>query len=313
METSYYIKVPVFATNVMRGQAELFDDMANYEQMVDTIVNKISAYRGTATSFRNKNKTKEFVIKDLSASSHTLVDRPCLLVRISAYSTNLLDGYFESNEKITFGSGDKVGSDNYFMLLCPMIAGIDSSMYTRYFLVLVYEDPNKDDEELLWITKYVMRKILGVPIRSMKLQSLLEELKKIHKVPELKVNFFSMSNSEDMVDAKYRSYVVENKVRRTRILSFKDMPADTVIDLIEDDKMEEDYQSKSIKWSIGKKDYKISQQLQEAKQAFSTTVEKIFNEKIPIPKADLDKIYEPNFIVEKLNIVLGKYMYEEFE
>lgn len=315
MATSYCIKVPVFVTKTKDSKnKELFGVDNDYTQMVYAVESKVSSYnlQTKYTPFGNKNKTKEFVVKNLSATRHTLAERPCLLVRISAYSTNLLDGYFEGSKKITFDSKDKIGSDNYFMLLFPMITGIESSKYDRYFLVLVYEDPHKDDEELLLIIRYVMRKILGMPIRNIKLSSVLEDLKNARNIPELEIRFTGMSNVEDEVEAKYKDYIVENKLHTTKKTSFRNMPADMLVDMINNTDEVNQYQNQSMKWTIGKKEYKISrQQIDEVKQKIQTTVEKIFNERVSITETELNKIYDPDFVIEKLQVVLQEYLCEE--
>lgn len=67
-----------------------------------------------------------------------------------------------------------------------------------------------------------------------------------------------------------------------------------------------------MKWTIGKKEYKISrQQIDEVKQKIQTTVEKIFNERVSITETELNKIYDPDFVIEKLQVVLQEYLCEE--
>jgi hypothetical protein len=310
-QKSYNIKVPVYTTEMIEEKNTLFG--ITYNEMISVIKSKIDKFQ-TELSFENRNKTKKTVINKIVYTEHPLGTVPCLLLQISAYSTNLLDGYFEAEQKIEFKKDNKIGSENNFVLIYPIITGVTQNNYTRYFLVLVYEDPNKDSGELLKISRNVVNKILNVPIQNIKLPTILDELRKIPTIPELQVRYFGMNNSEDDIDVKYRSYLQSGKIKRTKEQSFKEMPFDTLQDLLNETDDSGEYQSKTTKLVIGKKEYKISKELfNEASDSLKETAEMIFNYTTSITQEELGNIYQTDFIVEKLSAVLQNFLSSEID
>jgi hypothetical protein len=279
--------------------------------MIDAIKTKIDNFQ-IALSFENRNKTKKTVIHKIAYTEHNLGTTPCLLLQVSAYSTNLYDGYFEAEEKIQFQKENKIGSENNFMLIYPIINGITQNNYTRYFLVLVYEDPNKDSGEIIKISKNVVNKILNVPIQNIKLPTILDELKTISTIPELQVRYFGIKNADNEVDVKYRTYLQSGKIKRTKENAFKNMPFDTLQELLNETDNSGEYQRKETKLIVGKKEYKISKEMiNEASDTLKETAEKIFNALTSITQEELEKIYDTDFIVEKLSAVLENYLSSE--
>ena len=65
---------------------------------------------------------------------------------------------------------------------------------------------------------------------------------------------------------------------------------------------------------VGKKEYKISQNIkkdyQRAKEKYSLLIESLFNESISISEEEYssNKIYEKDFVIEKLEGVVANYM-----
>lgn len=308
-EKSYNIKVPVYTTEIIEESNCLFG--ITRTEMIEAIKTKIANFQ-SELSFENRNKTKKTVINKIECTEHMLGTTPSLLLQISAYNTNLYDGYFEAEEKIEFQIDNKIGNDTNFMLIYPIINGLSQNNYTRYFLILVYEDPNKDGGELLKISKNVVNKILNIPIQNIKLPTLLDELKAISTTPELQVRYFGMSNADNEVDVKYREYLQSGKIKRTKENSFKNMPFDTVQDLLNESDDSGEYQRKVVKLIYGKKEFKISKELfNEAGEALKETAEKIYNATTSISKAELPKIYNTEFIVEKIEAVLNNYLSAE--
>jgi hypothetical protein len=310
-QKSYNIKVPVFTTEIIEERNMLFS--ITYTDMISAIKGKIDNFKSDL-SFENRNKTKKTVVNKIAYTEHTLDNIPCLLLQISAYGTNLLDGYFEAEQKIEFKKDNKIGSENNFVLIYPIINGLAQNNYTRYFLILVYEDPNKDSGELLKISRNVVNKILNIPIQNIKLPTILEELEKIHTIPELQVRYFGMNNSQDDVDVKYRSYLQSGKIKKTKEQFFKNMPFDCLSDLLNETDNNGEYQSKTTKLIIGKKEYKISKELiNEASDTLKETAEMIFNATTSITQEELEKIYQTDFIVEKLSAILQNYLSSEID
>jgi hypothetical protein len=306
---TYDIKVPVFTTEVFEKAKDMFGGVS-YEHMTTFINKKLEVFSNAKTplAFENRNKTKKTVINEVKIHKNDS-DGNAILLQISAYSTNHYDGYLEAEEKIAFKKNHKIGSDTNFIMLYPIIKGVDSTNYTHHFLVLVYEDPTKSDDEILKLTKQLLNKILGIPVANIKLPTVLEELRKIKIIPELQMKYSSIHYNENDVDANYSEYWVEGKFAKNKSHKFKNMPIEKIEQIIENPN-EDDYQKKEAKLTIGKKEYKITtEMINEAKDELKQTVEKVFNMRTTITHVEMENnLHDIDFIFSKLTPILQNYM-----
>ena len=97
-EKSYNIKVPVYTTTMLDQTIGLFENVS-YNDMILMIKNKLSKF-STPISSSNRNKTKQTVINSITYNDIAIDNTPALLLQISAFNTNMYDGYFEANEKM---------------------------------------------------------------------------------------------------------------------------------------------------------------------------------------------------------------------
>lgn len=305
-EKSYAIKVPVYTSSFIDQPSDLFGGVT-YTHMISYVKNKIDDYnKNSIKVFKiRRNKVQKKVIGEVKYYDKNIGDRPVLLLQISAYNTNLHDGYVETDKKINLQENNKLGSDNNFVLIFPNIIGLTTDNYKFQWLILIYEDPNKDNYEIVETSKLVLKNILSIPTANIKLPDVLEELKKIGNIPELFLKFTSTSTDENEVDVRYVSYLVGSKIVKKKSENFKNMPFKDTEEIINDTTYKNDYQKRDVKISIGNKDYKII----EAEDSINKTVEEIFNESIGITEKDmLENLYTVDFIMNKLTPVIHKYM-----
>lgn len=304
----YDIKVPVYTTEIFERANDMFGGIS-IEHMTSYITTKIDDYEKNQYSlaFENRNKTKKTVIKEIKTHKSDL-DKDALLIQVSAYSTNLYDGYLEADEKINFEKNHKIGSDTNFIMIYPVIKGIDSNSYSHHFLVLVYEDPTKSNDEILKVTKNVLSKIFETPIANIKLPTILEELRQYKTIPELHMKYSAIDYNENDVDIEFREYLIDGKLQKSKFHNFKNMPVDKIETIINKPN-EEDYQKKEAKLVVGKKEYKITKEMiNEASDEFKQTAEKVFNMKTSITEAEMDDLHNVDFIFNKLIPVLVNYL-----
>lgn len=309
-EKSYIIKVPVYTTEMIENAQDMFGGIS-YENMVSFLKNKIILFKqnGSTIDFDNRNKTRKTVIDRIDFSEHKAGETSGILMQISAYSTNLYDGYLEAEEKINFKKNYKIGSETNFVMIYPVIKGIDRANYLRYFIILVYEDPTKNNEEISKIAKVVLTRILNIPVANIKLPTILDELRSIGTIPELQIKYSAVYNHENDVDIKYREYLVNGKLKKQKEDYFKNMPIDRIEELLNEPE-DEDYQKKEAKLTVGKKEYRISKELiNEASETLKETAEKVFNASTSITQEELDnKIYNTDFIFSKLTPILENFL-----
>lgn len=311
-EKSYKIQVPVFSTEIIEEGNVLFSD--TYQNLISAIKQKLNDYDGRL-SFENRNKTQRTVVSNINCTDHTIGGIPCILLQISAYSTNLFDGYFEDEERHQFEKENRIGSDNNFVLIYPVITGLESHNYTRYFLILVYDDPNKEDSNhLIRIAKYIAKDILSIPVKNIKPKTVLDELRNVGNIPELQVKYYGIYNSENDVDVKFQEYLVGGRIKKSKTNNYKNMPFEMISDLLAETDDSGEYQTKRTIFKIGKKEFRITRQLiKDAEEQYSETAEKVFNAAIGITQSELENntIYQPDYIVNKLSGVISNYVSSE--
>ena len=311
-EKSYKIQVPVFSTEIIEEGNVLFSD--TYQNLISAIKQKLNDYDGRL-SFENRNKTQRTVVSNINCTDHTIGGIPCILLQISAYSTNLFDGYFEDEERHQFEKENRIGSDNNFVLIYPVITGLESHNYTRYFLILVYDDPNKEDStHLIRIAKYIAKDILSIPVKNIKPKTVLDELRNVGNIPELQVKYYGIYNSENDVDVKFQEYLVGGRIKKSKTNNYKNMPFEMISDLLAETDDSGEYQTKRTIFRIGKKEFRITRQLiKDAEEQYSETAEKVFNAAIGITQSELENntIYQPDYIVNKLSGVISNYVSSE--
>lgn len=310
-EKSYTIKVPVYTSEPILGGQDLFGGVT-YQDMIHLIHKKIDEYNGSNEKvYKNKkNKIQKKEIGQVTYINRTIGDRPCVMLKISAYNTNLHDGYVETDNKIILEQNNKIGSDNFYVLLAPNIIGIDNEKYTHQWIFLLYEDPHKDTQDTLSTIKLVINKILGFSASNIKLPDILDDLKRLKLIPELVLNFSALSYDTNEVDARFRTFLIASELKKQKENKFKDVPFGETEEMINDNSYLREFSKRIVKIIAGKKEYRITQSSEdEAKDKLKQTAEEIFNESIGITKDELiNHVYDHDFIIEKLTPVLENYL-----
>ncbi|MBC7451783.1 MAG: hypothetical protein H7259_09870 [Cytophagales bacterium] len=211
-EKSYAIKIPVYSSELMKSSNGPLFEGATYEDMIKIVRKKIDAFQESRPKISKEqpHKAKTTEIDSIKYIDTIIGEVPAILIQISAYNTNLLDGYVETEKKITLQQNHKLGSETNFVLLYPRIIGLDTKDYKYQWLILIYEDPHKENVELVSTIKLALKKVLNISTANIKLPTLLDQLRKRGTIPELNLKFSSIINDENEVDVKLRSYLVKS-------------------------------------------------------------------------------------------------------
>ncbi|MDR0892363.1 MAG: hypothetical protein LBN24_07095 [Mediterranea sp.] len=308
----YNIKVPVYTTEIVEGNCNDLFGGPTISDMLNYVKNKIKEYSLLPNSdkkrYANKNKTKLTVINDIKISEKIEGEDTYLLLKISAYTTNYHDGFIDTGERKDLTKDTKIGSDTNFVMLYPQIDGVNSTKYKRYFLVLVYEDPTKNNDDISKIAKTVMNQILNKPTANIKLPTILDEIKSKWKtIPELQIKCSGIYKCEND-DNKYSEYYIGGQLNKQRTRSYEKLPVEQLEDLINEP--ENEYQKKEVKMISGKAEYKITKELiNEAGEILKEAGEKIFNMTTSITQEELDnKVHDEDFVFSKLVPIVSNYL-----
>ena len=310
-EKTYKIKVPVYSSELLENEKGFFGGHT-YDDMINYLDKKLNIYNETKPklSRKKRNKVKEIEVQNIEKIEGFIGEVPIRLFKISAYNTNLIDGYVETKEKITLTKNDKLGSETNFMLLYPRIIGLDENEYQYQWKILLYEDPTKENRELVSICKTVLEKVFEIKICNIKLDRVLKLLKEKRVISELTMQFNSQSNDENEVETNLREYLVNANLKKIRYENFKNVPFNEVEKIISDKDYENEYQKRTIKFLFNKKEIKLTNEFQEAKETIKDTVEEIFNSEIIVTESEIDSLFQTEFILEKLSPVIQEYLSE---
>jgi len=307
-EKSYVIKIPVYTSERRVDTKGVFEQ--TYDGMTSYVIEKVKQFNNiTGELTRNhRNKVKTTKIDSVEFKRIKIGEVESTLLKFSAYTTNHNDGFVVTSKKVKLKQKDKVGSDTNYVLLYPIIQGISSDRFRYHWLILIYEDPSKQNNELVSNVKSLLRHALNIKVKNIKLPVLLDKLKKIKRLPELDLKFTSYENGENDVDSSLRPFLVKSRLLRQRKESFKDIPFEKTESIIADDTFEDGYNKREIKVTIGNQEYKISKELIEAKEKVNSLVEEIFNSKFGVKESEIGNIYKNDFIIDIMTQVITNYL-----
>lgn len=190
-------------------------------------------------------------------------------------------------------------------MLYPMIIGKEKQ--SIYWIILVYDDPKKDSYDIISTAKLVLTKILNQPIKSIKLPAALKEIKESKILPDITMQLNSISYDENNADPKFQKYLTASKIIKKEEYDFSKMPFNELENLISSNFS--GFKQRIIKLFVSKKEYKITQELkQDAQYGVNDLVEQIFNMSSIIYEDELKDLYDFDFVVKKLQIVLEQYL-----
>lgn len=310
-EKLYKIKIPVYSSELLEKKKGLFNGHT-YKDMIDFLDSELKLYaeKKPKLSRKIRNKVKEMEIQNIEKIESSIGGIPVRLIKISAYNTNLVDGYLETKEKITFSKKDKIGSETNFMLLYPIIIGLNEEDYQYQWQILFYEDPTKDNRELVSICKTVLEKVFRIKVRNIKLDRVLKLLKEKKVISELSMQFNSQSNDENEVETNLRQYLVNAHLKKIKYENFKDVPFDDIEKIISSTDYTREYQKRVLKFFLKKKEFKLTNEYIEAKATIKNTVEEIFNSEVTVSESEIETLFETDFIIEKMSRVIQEYLSE---
>lgn len=305
----YSVKVPVYLTVPQTvDEDQMFS--GSFPEMIETIKSALDNFAVITVSTRNKSK--KVVIDKVDYYDYELEGHPMLLLQISAYDTNINDGYCEIDHKVQLGSTGKIGSDTNYVLMYPMIDGMHPNSRSCYFLMLVFEDPTKDSGDVQKLAKILAKDCLRQPVRNVKPDVLLRELRLLREIPQLDIQFSGISYDDDC-NHELRQYLVSSTVKRKKEERFNNVPID-VLDYIHDLTPVDGYNRRILLCTVGKKQYRFTKDfvntLEDAGVEAEEFAEKIFNMTTSVSEEEMGNgsLTNREFVYTKLLGVLSNYL-----
>ncbi|WP_422092147.1 hypothetical protein [Tenacibaculum ovolyticum] len=311
---TYKLKVPVYISDEKEDEKKTIEfEELNFskELLIDTIITKIKKFneKKVVITTKTRNKTITQNVEKVNYEKIEFGNDPSLLIRITSFQTNILDKYIQSETKIDIGQTDKLGSENHFFVLYPHTYGVNLDKYK--WLILLYEDPNKENKEIVTASKTVLNNILEINIKNVKLKDVLKRVSNKKTIPKLSLRLSSFEFDENDEDYKLTEFVVKAKTSKIREVEYENVPLEFVKKILKDTKIFSSFSKRVLKITDGKQQFKLEQNsLDEVQEKINEVAEESYNFSSEVTSEDIEnkKVYTTEFIIKKMQPVIENYI-----
>ena len=169
------ISIPMYVSDMLKFDKDiLFPDTP--QSMIEDVLPKFQAFNDEKGSHiiedQYSQSSTQLGISGIEVSTMQFGDDPALLLRVSSYQSNLVDGFFlaaDEQDQHYFKKQDKICTDTCFFILYPKIFNsLLKDKRAAFWHIFVYLDPSKVARMMAKIARYFMQKIVKTPIRKVK-------------------------------------------------------------------------------------------------------------------------------------------------
>jgi hypothetical protein len=269
---SYNIKIPIYISDSKIDEISNFpfeELILSQDLLVSNLVSKIESHNTKklvlTSGKRNKTTTKN--VNEVNYEKINFGSDSALLLKITSFSSNLYDGFIEKDTRIQLNKNDKIGSEHYYAVIYPHIFGLEKREYK--WIVMVYEDPNKENNDIVTSIKLVLKNVLGIVSVNIKLPDFIERLKSIKESVELSMKFISVNYDDNDIDYNIKGYEFECKTTKISESLYKGVPINKINEIVEDKSFLNKFKRRILKITNGKHELKLEQEyLDEAETKF---------------------------------------------
>ena len=313
----YQIKVPVYVSEKIERDNNGAIFLTSNETLIEDAKVLISAYNSnpniTLTS-NKRNKTTTIGIKSIDVEHLSFNSDKCLLLKVTAFKTNLIDGYYQSaneeEKEIRFKEGDKICSDTYFFILYPLLNiqaenGLKINVYCHIF---IYEDPSKTNDEMARIARLIMSKIMKAPIKNIKSEKMLADIRNYKLISEVEICLSAIADDDEGVPEYIQNYQFSSKLKKEKKIKLQNMSADDAISAFEDESFINSYSKRQLRFTTHNK--RVFSVVQEFKDKISLALEDSFNYSIDVSEEDIKNgnIFKTETIKQNVEGIFTRYM-----
>lgn len=302
----YIVKIPIYTSENITNENTLFG--TTYDNMLikaKEVINKYNSDANWQVTSENRAKTSVTGVNKIEVIDCKIGRDACLLLKTTVFKTKLIDGYYESekSEVIFFKENDKICSNTHFVLLYPNI--FNNVVYWRVF---VYEDPTKTNDEVTKVAKLIMKDILSTPIRNIKEEKLLAEIKSQGIINGMEISLVSLNDNDDETPPYLHKYLVKTKVKQEKKIRLENVPSEECIKAFENIDFPKNYSKLQIRYLLNNK--RVLMVTQELAENLKKAFEDSFNYSFTITESELksSKIFDHDYIINRMSDVVNNFM-----
>lgn len=300
------IKYPTLITSLLDSHYE------QCIQMRSRIINLIDNYNNLSPNdklripYRGKSKSK--VLKTIHYDVCNIGDKQSIIICVEEYKEGYDDLYLQKrgNANIdAINANDRLGSSRNYALLYPIIENRNDNWENKW-LVVVYDTPNKDDNDIINTIKYTVNKVFGFPFKFV----VPTAFEGIRNIPSIEVSFVMIENVDNEHIALH-NYVVSQTAKTTKTIKYEDVPVEDLHNIINDRSDFEPGKKRKIKMFFdrdNKNNYKtISQEMDENGNVSSTLLAK-YSSTQEITIDEMNHMTDAQIMVRNFTAVITNYL-----
>ena len=316
---SLCIKVPVYVSQPVERENEFFETSnSSLIEEAKTLINNFNSDPKKAGVSEKKTKTTTIGINHIECIDMQFNDEDCLLLRVTAYKTNLIDGYLQSEalaeNELRFKPNDKLCSDTYFYIIYPTIVkDSEKERVIAYWHIFLYEDPSKENADMASIARLIMKSIMKAPIKNIKSDKMLSELRKFDLISQIEIVLSSVIDDDEGVPKYLQNYKQSNKLKKERKILLENVPTKDAISVFEDESFSPDYSRRLVKFKTYNK--RVFSMLQEYQDKLRSTLDDSFNYSIEVEESDVKNgsIFNTDKIKKNVEGIFSRYLAESHD
>lgn len=313
------ISIPVYISDLLPVDKEN-ESLFPYTPavMIDSTKNKIETFNSSPNNHLiEDNRSTSLIKHGISAIEAIDLDfnnDKCLLLRVAAYQTNLMDGYYvdaSNSDEHHFNAKDKICYNTYNIILYPKIyKNILKGKHAAYWHVFLYLDPNKDSKIMSKLAHHIMSKIINSPIRNVKSEKFLNDIRNTPQFTKVEISLHTYNEGEDSEPDYVTKYKYESKIKRLKTLTLYNVKPEDALSALEDTSSVCQCQNSRRTLRFETHEQRVFSSVQEFKDKLSHTFEDSFNYTVPVLLSDVSskKIFDIDFIKEKMEGLFTRYL-----
>lgn len=311
------ISIPVYISDMLpmdKDKEVLFPYTP--EVMIDGAKSKIDTFNSSPNHHLIEDNRSTSPIKH-GISAIEVIDLDfnndkCLLLRVAAYQTNLMDGYYidsSNSDEHQFNTNDKICYNTYNIILYPKVfKNVLKGKHAAYWHVFLYLDPLKDSKIMSKLARHIMSKIINSPIRNVKSEKFLHDIRNTPQFTKVEISLHTFNEGEESEPDYVTKYKYESKIKRLKTLTLYNVKSKDALSALEDTSCVCQNSRRTLRFET--QEHRVLSSVQEFKDKLSHTFEDSFNYSIPVLLSDVSskKIFDIDFIKEKMQGLFTRYL-----
>lgn len=314
------ISIPVYISDLLpieKATESLFpytqDNMIeNAKQAIESFNSSVQNHiiEDNRTNSPIKHGISSIEVEDLEFNKDKSI-----LLRVSAYQTNLIDRYYVnsiSSDEHHFGSNDKLCCNTYCIILYPKIyKNIMKGKHAAYWHVFLYVDLLKESKIISKLARHIMSKVIKLPIRNVKSEKFLNDIRNTPEFSKVEITLSTYCEGEDSEPDYVRRYTYESKIRTLKTLVFYNVKPEDAISALEDTNSIATNSRRTLRFETPEQ--RVFSSVQDFRNTLSHSFEDSFNYTVTVSHNDVisKRIFDLDFIKEKIQGLFTRYLIPE--